>query len=285
MVNLNYSFEFTEELKELIKDRDGNKCMNNKCTGKSRLLEVHHIDYDKQNCGYDNLITICNVCNLLANKRKDYWKAHYRKIMGDVHGYSYHVLKKRKRLGKPEKKMQTVRLLAEPDNKLVGKDSLGKPDGSLEIGMPDHREIKQGLLQAFRTSRGMGIIKCFLDYRLPSMWRAYYESVGIISVSADGAFTVHDSVRFLEILTRLDKNFKWVFEQLVKVMPKDMGMTGGSMRDEQTLTGIVRKVTKQAKTIKTKELIEGRREKEILEFKQTETEEVTEYETSGINGE
>lgn len=195
------------------------------------------------------------------------------------------MVKKRKRLGERKKqKMQTVRLLAEPDNKLVGKDSLGKPDGSLESGMPDHREIKQGLLHAFRTSRGMGIIKCFLDYRLPSMWRAYYEKVGIISVSAEGELTVLDEIRFLEILNRLDKNFKWVFEQLAKIMPKDMGMTGGSMRDEQTLTGIVRKVTKQAKTIKTKEFIEGRREKEILEFKQTETEETTEYETGRTDG-
>jgi len=66
-------------------------------------------------------------------------------------------MKKRKRLGskKEKEKVQTVRQLTEPDNKLVGERSLGRPDDGLTVS----KEIKQGIMDIFRNSRALGIFK------------------------------------------------------------------------------------------------------------------------------
>ena len=60
-----YPGEFNEELKERIRERDNRQCQN--CgideTDCYRLLDVHHIDGDKQNCEDDNLISYCTSCH------------------------------------------------------------------------------------------------------------------------------------------------------------------------------------------------------------------------------
>ena len=83
-----YSFEFTKELKAKIRERDQFKCQrcglkekNNYRNKKQINLTVHHIDYNKQNCKEDNLITVCNKCNFKANYNRDYWYAFYRYII------------------------------------------------------------------------------------------------------------------------------------------------------------------------------------------------------------
>jgi predicted RNA-binding Zn-ribbon protein involved in translation (DUF1610 family) len=74
-----------------IRSRDNYKCQN--CglpeeehlivTGK--VLSVHHIDYDKNNCNENNLITLCQECNRRANFNRDYWKDFYQKKIGVIH--------------------------------------------------------------------------------------------------------------------------------------------------------------------------------------------------------
>lgn len=79
-----YSSEFTEQLKESIRKRDNYICQNCNMTEKEhliiidRVLDVHHIDYDKKNCKEDNLITTCLWCNVKANKNRNYWKNYYK---------------------------------------------------------------------------------------------------------------------------------------------------------------------------------------------------------------
>ena len=72
-----YCFEFTADLKEVIKHRDGYKCQNPNCWGTSSRLSIHHIDYDKKNCVLDNLITLCASCNSRANTNRGYWEELY----------------------------------------------------------------------------------------------------------------------------------------------------------------------------------------------------------------
>lgn len=82
-----YSIEFTKELKLKIRTRDNFKCQCCKITEKEHInkfksvLSVHHINYDKQNSKKDNLITICNLCNIEANINRDYWFAYYTYII------------------------------------------------------------------------------------------------------------------------------------------------------------------------------------------------------------
>lgn len=47
----------------------------------NRELCVHHIDYNKSNCNKNNLITVCNKCNIQANYQKDFWYAYYSYII------------------------------------------------------------------------------------------------------------------------------------------------------------------------------------------------------------
>lgn len=69
-----YCADWKKLLKEEIKERDNYKCQNPDCWRRSKILTVHHIDYDKKNCKWDNLITLCNSCNVRANYKRDYWR-------------------------------------------------------------------------------------------------------------------------------------------------------------------------------------------------------------------
>jgi hypothetical protein len=81
-----YSSDFTEKLKELIRQRDNYICQGENCSMTEeehiivygRVLEIHHIDHNKQNCNEDNLVTLCKQCNIRANKNINYWQDFYK---------------------------------------------------------------------------------------------------------------------------------------------------------------------------------------------------------------
>jgi hypothetical protein len=79
-----YSIDFTKKLKEKIRERDNRICQ---CCGKSekdnnnRKLDVHHIDYNKENCNESNLISLCKICHIKSNYNRDYWYAYYTYLM------------------------------------------------------------------------------------------------------------------------------------------------------------------------------------------------------------
>lgn len=70
-----------DEFKGMIKDRDGYKCQNPDCWGKSTKLCCHHIDYDKMNCSPSNLITLCVSCNIRANYGRERHEEFYSNII------------------------------------------------------------------------------------------------------------------------------------------------------------------------------------------------------------
>ena len=74
---------FTNELKKEIRDRDAHICQKCKKTEKclKRKLDVHHIDYNKENCNEYNLISLCSHCNLVANENRDFWFAYFTYLM------------------------------------------------------------------------------------------------------------------------------------------------------------------------------------------------------------
>lgn len=82
-----YSLEFTKELREKIRKRDGNKCMEcgvpqREC---ERVLSTHHINYDKQDCREENLITLCVGCNVKANYGRKEWEQYFkRRLTGNM---------------------------------------------------------------------------------------------------------------------------------------------------------------------------------------------------------
>ncbi len=70
----NYPAEFTNKLREEIRQRDHNKCRLCGMTKKEHIkkygrnLEVHHKDHDKNNNKKLNLKTLCKKCHAGENK-------------------------------------------------------------------------------------------------------------------------------------------------------------------------------------------------------------------------
>ena len=78
-----------QEFKDMIKERDGNKCLNPSCKKIKTYLVIHHIDYIKQNCDLNNLITVCNSCNSAANIDREWHKSWYQAILQKRYNYEY----------------------------------------------------------------------------------------------------------------------------------------------------------------------------------------------------
>lgn len=71
-----------KKYKNDIKARDRYGCQNPDCWGTmSEDLTIHHIDYNKKNCGPENLITLCRSCNSRANKDREWHTTYYTEIM------------------------------------------------------------------------------------------------------------------------------------------------------------------------------------------------------------
>jgi hypothetical protein len=78
---LPYPSIWTKKLRQRIIKRDNNECQNPNCSGKTKILSVHHIDYFKDNCSDLNLITLCCVCNSKANHNRKFWEKTYTTIV------------------------------------------------------------------------------------------------------------------------------------------------------------------------------------------------------------
>lgn len=73
-----YTIDWTETLKRSIRERDNYICQLCSQYGK----DVHHIDYNKENCEIYNLITLCEGCHGKTNFNRDYW-VNYFNLKGD----------------------------------------------------------------------------------------------------------------------------------------------------------------------------------------------------------
>jgi hypothetical protein len=80
---LPWPIEFNEELKERIRDRDNHVCQmcglpESECFQK---LDVHHVDYNKQNCDPSNLISLCDRCHSKTNHNRKYWAEYLKNLL------------------------------------------------------------------------------------------------------------------------------------------------------------------------------------------------------------
>lgn len=69
-----YPVSWNQHLRETIRKRDNYTCALCGKTQNKRRLEVHHIDYDKQNSCPENLISLCIICHRKTNGEREYWK-------------------------------------------------------------------------------------------------------------------------------------------------------------------------------------------------------------------
>jgi hypothetical protein len=84
-----YPAEFNYILKEQIRNRDNHECQNCGMTEEEHLskyekvLDVHHIDYNKENLKEYNLISLCHPCNAIANYNRKHWENFYINILNE----------------------------------------------------------------------------------------------------------------------------------------------------------------------------------------------------------
>jgi DNA-directed RNA polymerase subunit RPC12/RpoP len=76
-----YPLGWTRTFKEQIRYRDGYKCQECGCheVDCNSKLDVHHIDYNKENLNPKNLISLCKKCHTKTNFNRDYWFEYFKK--------------------------------------------------------------------------------------------------------------------------------------------------------------------------------------------------------------
>jgi len=84
-----YCFIWTKDYKETIKERDNHVCLNPLCDKTIKRLNIHHVNFDKENCHPQNLITLCAKCNGKSNFDRNWWISWYRLILSKRYGYKY----------------------------------------------------------------------------------------------------------------------------------------------------------------------------------------------------
>lgn len=78
---LPYGFDFNDDLKNLVRKRDNNRCQ---LCGKhqyKRKHSVHHIDYDKLNNESWNLITLCMACHMRTGGKRQKWMMLFKRMV------------------------------------------------------------------------------------------------------------------------------------------------------------------------------------------------------------
>ena len=76
--NTDYPKKFYS-IREEIRFRDRYKCQVCGCfqLENKKQLDVHHIDYDKQNCKENNLISLCPKCHRKTNGSRNFWNRYF----------------------------------------------------------------------------------------------------------------------------------------------------------------------------------------------------------------
>jgi hypothetical protein len=74
-----YSVDWTKTLRRSIRERDRYICKLCNKVQEDISFDVHHIDYDKNNCDPKNLLTLCRQCHIKTNYNRDYWINYFKK--------------------------------------------------------------------------------------------------------------------------------------------------------------------------------------------------------------
>jgi len=80
-----YSFGWTDDLRDSIRKRDNYICQlcgihQDELVDSYTKLDVHHIDYDKNNLDPNNLISLCRKCHMKTNFDREYWIRFFEKV-------------------------------------------------------------------------------------------------------------------------------------------------------------------------------------------------------------
>jgi hypothetical protein len=85
---LPYCYMFNRPFKNRVRARYDYKCVECEKTQEEngKLLDVHHVNYDKMVCYNDVkplFVSLCRSCNTKANFNREYWEDHYTTIINE----------------------------------------------------------------------------------------------------------------------------------------------------------------------------------------------------------
>ncbi len=83
--NFPYAFDFNDELKRMIRERDNYTCQFCGIKENGKTHGPHHIDYDKMNSNLRNLILLCGSCNIKANATREKWELFFT-VLQEIRG-------------------------------------------------------------------------------------------------------------------------------------------------------------------------------------------------------
>jgi 5-methylcytosine-specific restriction endonuclease McrA len=78
-----YPYGWSETLRRSIRERDNYTCKVCNEQQSDIAFHVHHIDYNKNNCNPNNLITLCINCHAVTNFDREKWQ----KLFGLINEY------------------------------------------------------------------------------------------------------------------------------------------------------------------------------------------------------
>jgi len=134
----------------------------------------------------------------------------------------------------------------------------GRPKGTgMRIPLPARlaKMTKASLFEIFGRSHASAIVDCYLNMRIPPQLKPSYLHPGKTKITPQ-----QDAA----IKAELQRNFKWAFDQIGKMMPKEIGHFG-SVNHSVKISEAVKRATTEDKSDKVIDLVKKRREKELYE--------------------
>lgn len=85
--NEEYDNNFINSFKSKIKDRDNYACLI--CQANNKLLQIHHIDYNKKLSTPENCCALCISCHTKTNFNRKSWTTFFKSLLSEKYKYKY----------------------------------------------------------------------------------------------------------------------------------------------------------------------------------------------------
>jgi hypothetical protein len=88
---IDYTQDFNNFLKNKIRQRDNQICMNCGIHREklNEALHIHHIDYNKKLSIPENLISLCKKCHTFTIFNREYWTKLFQEKLSRIYNYQY----------------------------------------------------------------------------------------------------------------------------------------------------------------------------------------------------
>jgi radical SAM superfamily enzyme YgiQ (UPF0313 family)/5-methylcytosine-specific restriction endonuclease McrA len=220
-----YPVEFSKRLKKKVKIRDNYTCQECGEFRKGKKLDIHHIDYDKNNNILCNLICLCSTCHTKTNFDRDKWTPRYKEKMLTYDNCPHYVTIKRVEKIKGDFKVYNIR--CEPYNNFFAEyilthncmiNIVNRTDNSDGITAADSRIMRfwspEFIIKEFDKLANMGVKTVRISDEMFLLNSKYYEPLVRLLIEKDQDFNCWsyarvDTVknRYLDLLKKAGINW------------------------------------------------------------------------------